>query len=324
MSERVRALLADTGKPRLGISSCLLGERVRYNGEHKRDPFLVELLGAQVSWVGVCPEVELGLGVPRLPVRLEANPGGPRLIEPETRADHTRAMAHFSRARVHALRASELAGYVFKARSPSCGISGVPVWRAAGRAPSSGQGRFVATLCERMPLLPIEDEEGLADVGLRVSFIERACAYRRLRLLFRPGWTSDDLQAFHSAHALQLLAHSPRGQRRLGRLLQGPRARSELRLLYEREFTNTLLAPAIPRRHARVLAQVLARLAPSPERSVLREIRAALGELRAGTLPAAVPQTLLAHYAAKSRREDLNQQSYLRPHPVERLLRSRI
>src|SRR5439155_147061 len=118
---------------RLGISACLLGHEVRYDGGHKRDPFLAETLGRFVEWVPVCPEVELGLGVPREPIRLEGDPAAPRLVAVNNRRDLTRAMTRFARARAEQLARLDLVGYVFKKDSPSCGLRRVPVHGDGGR-----------------------------------------------------------------------------------------------------------------------------------------------------------------------------------------------
>jgi uncharacterized protein YbbK (DUF523 family) len=164
-------------KPRVAVSSCLLGQPVRYDGGHKRDPFAAGPLGRLVTLVPVCPEVELGMGVPREPVRLERTPRGVRMIGTETRRDYTTAMTRFARSRVRALEALDLAGYVFKKNSPSCGPSGVPVHGSR----RTGPGLFAAALRERMPRLPVVDESALADDAGRDRFLRRVYAYHRSR-----------------------------------------------------------------------------------------------------------------------------------------------
>ena len=156
---------------RIGISQCLLGENVRHDGGHKRDDFLLEALGPHVEWVPVCPEVELGLGTPREPMRLVGNPHAPRLITINTGIDHTDAMNRFARQRVRELEALDLSGYVFKADSPSCGIGEIPL----------ETGLFAQAFMAHFPLIPVEDERRLHDPQAVQSFLERALGYHRSR-----------------------------------------------------------------------------------------------------------------------------------------------
>jgi uncharacterized protein YbbK (DUF523 family) len=167
-------------KLRLGISACLLGQEVRYDGRHKRDPALLEALAPLVEWVPVCPELELGLGVPREPIRLVGDAGAPRLLGERSGTDHTDAMRRFAERRVAALAREDLDGYVTKSESPSCGLERVTVHSHTGGPPRvTGVGAFVRVLVEAMPLLPIEEEDRLADPELRRRFLERALAYAR-------------------------------------------------------------------------------------------------------------------------------------------------
>jgi uncharacterized protein YbbK (DUF523 family) len=251
--------LADDLPLRIGVSACLLGREVRHDGGHKRDRFLVDVLGPHVEWVPVCPEVELGMGVPRPTIRIEERSGELRLVEPRSGADHTRAMSSFAARRVRELARMELCGYVLKRDSPSCGVERVPVWRANGQAMRSGRGFFAAALLERMPALPVEEEGQLADAALRESFVARIFAYRRLRALFRGRWTEAELVEFHGAHEPLLLAHAELASRALGRLVARARtlARAELRARYASGFMAALARPASARRHAQVLKRVL-------------------------------------------------------------------
>ena len=207
-----------TPRPRLGVSACLLGQRVRHDGDHKREAFLATL-GRLVEWVPVCPEVELGLGIPREPIQLEGHPGTPRLIALDSRTDHTPAMTRFARDRVEQLRRLGLAGYVLKAGSPSCGMARVPVHGARGRSARRGTGLVARALMERLPLLPVEEEGRLRDPALRRSFVARIFAYARWQRAMAAGMTRRRLRAFHAAHAALLLAHDPAAARRLDALV---------------------------------------------------------------------------------------------------------
>ena len=165
---------------RIGISQCLLGDKVRYDGGHKRDSFLIEALGRHVEWVPVCPEAELGLGTPREPMRLVGDLQAPRLVTITTGIDHTDEMNHFAQQRVRQLEALDLSGYVFKADSPSCGITQVPLFNQDIET-NDGVGLFARAFIEYFPLIPIEEESRLHDPQAVNSFLERVLAYRRSR-----------------------------------------------------------------------------------------------------------------------------------------------
>ena len=163
---------------RIGISQCLLGDKVRYDGGHKRDSFLIEALGRHVEWIPVCPEAELGLGTPREPMRLVGDFQAPRLVTITAGIDHTDAMNRFARQRIRQLEALDLSGYVFKADSPSCGITQVPLFNQDIDT-NDGVGLFARAFIEYFPLIPIEEESRLHDLQAVNSFLERVLAYRR-------------------------------------------------------------------------------------------------------------------------------------------------
>jgi len=219
---------------RVGVSSCLLGRPVRYDGGHKRDDFLTGVLGPFVEWVPVCPEVEIGLGTPRPTLRLEGDPSSPRLVMPSTGADYTDAMRRYAERKVAALARADLCGYVLKRNSPSCGLQPL--------------GLFAAVLKARLPALPVEEEGRLADPVLCENFIERLFAARRLKDFFAGRWSTSGLVAFHTAHKFQLRAHSLAGYQRLGRLVAsaGSLERAALRAEYERQFMDTLAVRVAP------------------------------------------------------------------------------
>jgi uncharacterized protein YbbK (DUF523 family) len=243
---------------RIGISSCLLGDEVRFDGGHKRDTFLTETLAPYVEWVPVCPEVEVGMGVPRETLRLVRVNGDTRMMTTGTGVDHTDAMRKYAARRTRALAAVGLRGYVLKKDSPSCGMERVKVF--AGVAPTrTGVGTYAEILKARFPTLPIEEEGRLCDPVLRENFIERVFAYDRLRELFDGRWTLGALVTFHAAHKMVLLAHSAGASRALGRLVAGARTmpRAALRRQYEEGFMGTLARPATTKRHTHVLMHML-------------------------------------------------------------------
>ncbi|HXQ21685.1 MAG TPA: DUF523 and DUF1722 domain-containing protein [Candidatus Acidoferrales bacterium] len=317
------------GRPeriRIGISACLLGSAVRYDGGHKRDAFLVETFGRYVEWVPVCPEVELGLGTPRPTLRLEADGDGVRLMMPTTGADYTNAMRRYAQRRAARLAADDLCGYVLKKDSPSCGMARVKVYGARGAPAQSGRGLFAEALLQRFPSLPVEEEGRLNDPQLRESFVERVFAYHRVRALFAARWMVGDLVTFHTAHKLQLLAHSPTAYARLGRLVAASTRmpRPELRARYEADFMSGLAVPATPRRHVNVLQHIAGYFKRQLDDDARRELLALIEDYRAGLIPLVVPITLVRHYVRRFDVAHLKGQVYLEPHPKELMLRNHV
>ncbi len=232
---------------RIGVSACLLGEEVRFDGGHKRDRFLADILASYIEWVPVCPEVEMGLGTPREPMRLVQAGTGVRMMTTRTGIDHTEGMQAWARRRLRALEAEDLCGYVLKSKSPSCGMERVKVYAPHGGMPArGGRGLFAEALMQRFPALPVEEEGRLADARLRDNFIERVFAYRRLKDLFGPGWTAGALVRFHTTHKMQLMAHSRTAYDGMGRLVAGAKRtpKHELRERYEQLFMQALSGPS--------------------------------------------------------------------------------
>jgi uncharacterized protein YbgA (DUF1722 family)/uncharacterized protein YbbK (DUF523 family) len=313
---------------RLGVSACLLGSKVRFDGQHKRDSFLCDELGSLVEWVPVCPEVEVGMGVPREPVRLVANEagGGPRMLGLTKGTDWTARMNRFSASRARALAEEDLCGFVLKAKSPSCGVASVKIYNDAdARTASRGReaGLFATALAAAFPSLPIEEEGRLHDARLRDNFVERVFAYARLRAFWKGRWTLGGLVDFHTAHKMALLAHSTDGYRALGRLVGLGRslARAELRERYETGFMATLSRPSTPGRHANVLLHMAGHLKDHLDTADKKELIALIDEHRHGHLPLIVPLTLLAHHARRCDATYLLGQTYLSPRVEELRLR---
>ena len=185
---------------RLGISRCLLGEAVRFDGGHKRDAFLTDVLGRYVEWVPVCPEVEAGLGTPREAMRLIGTPQQPRLVAIRSGQDHTRAMEVMAAKRLDDLAGSDLSGFVFKKDSPSCGVERVRTYNEHGMPGRKGVGLFARAFLGRFPLTPVEEEGRLCDPLLRENFIERVFCYRRWQDLMNSGATRQGVVRFHTVH----------------------------------------------------------------------------------------------------------------------------
>jgi uncharacterized protein YbgA (DUF1722 family)/uncharacterized protein YbbK (DUF523 family) len=315
---------------RIGVSACLLGSKVRFDGQHKRDAFLTDELGPLVEWVSVCPEVEVGMGVPREAVRLVGDqPGaGPRMLGLTTGADWTSRMNRFSESRVRALASEQLCGFVLKSKSPSCGMARVKIYadpEARTPAHARGAGLFATALARGFPNLPIEEEGRLQDSRLRENFVERVFAYARLRDFWSGRWTVGGLIDFHAAHKMALLAHSTDGYRALGRLVARAKAlgRAELRERYEAGFMTTLSKPTTPGRHANVLMHLAGHLKGQLDAGDKQELLGLIEEQRQGRLPLVVPLTLMAHHARRHGAAYLLGQTYLNPRIEELRLRYR-
>ncbi|MEP6914519.1 MAG: DUF523 and DUF1722 domain-containing protein [Acidobacteriota bacterium] len=310
---------------RIGISACLLGQEVRFDGGHKRDSFLTEVLAPHVEWVPVCPEVEVGMGTPRETLRLVREQGTVRMITTRSAVDHTDAMNAWSARRVEALAREDLDGYVLKKDSPSCGMERVKVYGTAGPA-RDGRGLFAAALLARLPLLPVEEEGRLCDPRLRENFVERVFAYRRLKDLFTGRWSHGSLVRFHTIHKMSLLAHSTTAYQELGRLVaDGSRLpKPDLRQQYERLFMATLALPATTRRHTNVLMHMAGHLKATLDAASKQELVESIEEYRRGFVPLVVPLTLIAHHVRVHAIEYLAGQLYLQPHPRELMLRNHV
>jgi uncharacterized protein YbgA (DUF1722 family)/uncharacterized protein YbbK (DUF523 family) len=311
---------------RLGVSSCLLGDAVRFDGGHKRDRFLTDVLAPYVEWVPVCPEVEVGMGVPREAVHLVGDLEAPHMIGTRTGRDHTAAMRHYAAARVRALAALDLCGYVFKKDSPSCGLERVRVYGARGGPSRRGRGLFAAAFTAAYPSIPVEEEGRLQDPVLRENFIERIFCYRRLRSLLAVRPTRAALVAFHSAHKFLVLAHSPRAYTALGRLVAasgGARPAAHARR-YGEELMAALAVPTTVKKHVNVLQHIAGFCRVHLSSGERRELADVIDDYRRGLVPLVVPITLLRHHVDRHDVAYVKGQVYLSPHPKELMLRNHV
>jgi len=313
-------------KIRLGISSCLLGNQVRYDGGHKLDRFLTETLGRYVDYVPVCPEVECGMPVPRESMRLEGDPGAPRLVTTRTRVDKTEQMAVWARRRVAELEKEGLMGFIFKSDSPSSGMERVKVYNAAGMSVRSGVGMFARAFMEHFPLLPVEEEGRLHDPGLRENFVERIFALARWRELLAGKAGRGDLVAFHSRHKLLILAHGTALYQEMGRLVARVKQMPLERAFdaYQELLMRALKLRATAKKNANVLMHMAGYFKERLTAGEKAELGEVIEQFRTGLIPLVVPVTLLKHYVRKYDEPYLKDQVYLSPHPVELQLRNHV
>jgi uncharacterized protein YbbK (DUF523 family)/uncharacterized protein YbgA (DUF1722 family) len=296
----------ETRRLRVGISACLLGERVRYDGGHKRHPFLTDVLGKHVEWVAVCPEVELGLGVPRPPIDLVETEGATRLVVSSTGEDLTERMRAYAAWRAKGLASLELDGYVLKSKSPSCGRD---------------RGLFARALAEAMPALPMEEESRLARAPARAHFVERLLTAARWRAFARRRVRAGELQAFHAAHKYAILAHSPAHYAELGRLVASAGARPLAGVVeeYGAGLMQAFAVPATRERHVNALQHVagfFTRALSDDERAALS---IAIEEYRRRRVAIEVPLGLIREHVLRLGVAYLIEQVYLRPEHADLL-----
>lgn len=313
-------------KIRIGISACLLGEKVRYDGGHKLDHYLTDTLGQFVEWVPVCPEVECGLPVPREAMRLVGDPDKPRLVTLRSGTDQTDRMQRWADGRLKQLASDGLCGFVFKSRSPSSGMRGVKVHGAPGLPARSGVGVFARAFMEYFRLMPVEDEEGLNEPSLRENFIERVFTFSRWRNFLKNDGSLRGLVEFHADHKLIILAHSPRHYTEMGRLVAHARehGREILHNKYPALLMEGLKLQATVRKNTNVLQHIMGYFRKQLTPREKNELREVIGDYHKGLLPLIVPVVLLRHYVRIYDEPYLKRQYYLHPDPVELSLLSHV
>jgi uncharacterized protein YbgA (DUF1722 family)/uncharacterized protein YbbK (DUF523 family) len=296
---------------RIGVSSCLLGEPVRYNGGHKRDRYVDEVLSDYFEYLPYCPEVAIGLGVPRATIQLRAGAEGPRAIQPDAGGrDVTGDLARYGQ-RV-AAAGSSLSGYIFKARSPSCGPARVKVYDRNGSPSGSAPGIYAAAIRKELPLMPVEDEGRLNDPELRDNFIERVFVYHRWQQMLARGITAAALIRFHTEHKFLLLAHSQAALRELGKLTSN--LATELPEIVERYATRLMGALSRPARRGEqvnALQHVAGYFRNRIDAGDRRELTLAIDGYRDGRVPIIVALTLIRHHLRRHGNPYLEEQHFL-------------
>ncbi|MEK7728403.1 MAG: DUF523 and DUF1722 domain-containing protein [candidate division KSB1 bacterium] len=309
-------------KVRLGVSTCLLGANVRFDGGHKKDHYLTETLAPFVEWIAACPEVDIGLGTPREAIRLIGTQEAPRLFAPKSGLDLTDKMQKYAREKIAQLQHMDLDGYILKKDSPSCGMERVRIYHESGTASRTGVGLFARVLMEEMPDLPVEEEGRLHDSGLRANFIVRVFAHRRWRELIANDFTLAALVAFQAQHKFLLMAHSEKHLRLMGKLVAEAKARKlkEANTEYGKLFFAALREPATKRAHTNVLQHLAGFFKKQLDGKDKSELQDVIADFRKGLIPLIVPITLIKHYLNKFELQYLRDQIYLNPHPKELML----
>jgi uncharacterized protein YbgA (DUF1722 family)/uncharacterized protein YbbK (DUF523 family) len=308
-------------KIRIGISACLLGRKVRYDGAHKQDHCIADTLGEYFDFIHVCPEVEYGLPVPREPMHLVGSPDDASLVTVRTRIDHTEGMKKWAQSRLNKLSEERHSGFIFKSKSPSCGIQGVRVYNIKGIPSKQGAGIFARAFMDRFPLVPVIDDRRLNDPGLRKNFIERVFVLGRWLEFLRKGGHARDLVEFHTNHKLLMLAHSPLHAGILGRYIAdskgcvGPQNDGYIETMME-----GLKLIATTRKHTNVLSHIVGYFKKEFAGNEKQELLEIIQEYNKGLIPLIMPITILNHYVRKYNEPYLKKQVYLNPHPLELML----
>ncbi|KAF1054935.1 MAG: hypothetical protein GAK43_00581 [Stenotrophomonas maltophilia] len=315
-------------RPRLGISACLLGEPVRFNGGHKNSRLCVEVLSHYFDFVPLCPEMAIGLGVPRATLHLRQDqPDAPprALTSRPPERDVSQALRDYGQAQAEAL--DDIGGFIFMQQSPSCGLNRVKLRNAAGHPlPANGRGLFAETFCAARPELPVEEEGRLNDPQLRENFLTRVYAHLEWRGLCRAGLTHKAILDFHSRYKYQLMAHHPRQYVLLGRMLAdiGRHPPESFGERYYQAFSAAMRVCASRGTHANVLQHLAGYLKGPLNGNDKRELQDIIEQYRRGIVPLVVPLTLLKHHFRLHPHPYIDRQAYLQPHPADLGLRNAI
>jgi uncharacterized protein YbgA (DUF1722 family)/uncharacterized protein YbbK (DUF523 family) len=310
---------------RIGVSACLLGEKVRYDGGHKLDRYVTDTLSRYFDYVPVCPEVEYGLLTPREAMHLVGDPAAPRLVTIRTGVDHTEGMKEWATRRIDGLEREKLRGFIFKSRSPSSGLRGVKVHPSSGIPVHTGTGLFARAFIERHPLVPVIDDGRLHDPGFREAFIEAVFVYHRWQTFTEEAGGAREIVALHTELKYLIMAHSPKHYSLLGQLVASSgRHSAEDLAAYGRLLMEALRFQATKPKNANVLLHIVGyfkKVLAADEKAELLDV---IDSYREGYVPLVVPVTLINHYVRKYDQPYLKRQMYLAPHPTELMLRNHV
>jgi uncharacterized protein YbgA (DUF1722 family)/uncharacterized protein YbbK (DUF523 family) len=304
---------------RVGVSACVAGEKVRYDGSDARDPYLSDTLAKYVEFVPLCPEVACGMGIPREKVRQVDCGGEIRLIGYESGEDWTERMNVWADKVLSGLQEEGLCGFVFRSTSPSCALMHGKLYSTTGLAPKRMAGFFARKLMDRFPMLPTEADDRLHSPMLRENFIRRVFVLKRWNEMLAKGRQIGHLVDFHTRHKMLIRAHDLRGYRELGHLL----GRCSMCTMddtfetYGSVLFRSLELKATPKKNADVLMHALGFFKQELDGHDRQELLDMISAYKEGRIPLLMPVTLLNHYAHKYGKAYLTQQFFLNPDPAE-------
>ncbi|MFC1856610.1 YbgA family protein [Thermodesulfobacteriota bacterium] len=309
---------------KIGISACLLGQKVRYDGAHKRDRYLTDTLGQFLDYIPVCPEAECGLGVPREAMRLVGDPVTPCLVTVKTKIEHTDRMQQWAKNRLTKLEAEDLCGFIFKKDSPSSGMERVNVYDKNGMPHKKGVGIFARAFMAHFPLIPVVEEGRLHDPKLRENFIAQIFTLKRWRETLSGNIRLGKLVDFHTRQKLLILSHSQSHYRTMGKLVSGGKTYriNELFAEYEKLLMEALKLKSTVKKNTNVLMHMMGHFKKQTSADEKQELLEIIDQYRDGLVPLIVPITLINHYVRKYQNTYLNAQTYLNPHPIALKLRN--
>jgi len=314
------------GTFRIGISSCLLGNEVRWNAGHKQDKYLTRTLGKFVEYVPVCPEVEVGLGIPRESMRLVGDPENPRLITFKSKTDHTDRMLTWAKKRVKELEKEDLCGFIFKSDSPSSGMIRVKVYNDKGMPHKVGIGIFARAYMEHFPLIPVEDDGRLNDPLIRENFMLQIFTMQRWRENLAVRRSLGSLVDFHTRNKLLILSHSQKHYRLMGKLVADGK-KMPIKALYDQYqqiLMEALKLKTTIKKHTNVMQHLMGYFKKQLTPDEKQELLEVFEHYRKELVPLLVPITLINHFVRKYDQAYLKQQTYLNPHPLELKLRTHV
>lgn len=311
---------------RIGVSSCLLGMKVRFDGNHKLDHYLTEVLDTYFEFIPSCPEVEIGMSIPRETIRLVGKSGNPKLVAPGSGNDYTDEMNRYSKKRIEYLSKKRIHGYIFKSNSPTCGMERVRVYDKNNVPSKNGVGLFARVLMENNPLLPFEEEGRLRDTNIRENFIERVFAYYNLQELISRQPNAAKIVAFHTRNKMLLMAHNVSIYREMGRLVAqaGKEETGEFLDKYSKLYMHAFNTKATKKKHANVLFHLIGHLKKVIDPDLQKDLVRQIDYYRNGQVPLIVPITLIRHHLVNRNAEWLKSQTYLNPYPEELMLRNHV
>ena len=314
-------------KIKIGVSSCLIGEKVRWNGDHKQNHYVREVLAKYFEYVSVCPEMEVGMGVPRETVALYGDLENPRMISKKTQTDWTKTMKHYIKNRISFLAHDHLCGYIFKSKSPSCGLGRIPVYAEfESNKVRHGAGMFAKQFTNDFPFIPTEDEGRLNDPKIRENFIVKVFSFNRLQNLFNKDFSIGALVRFHTQQKFLLLAHSRKHYDSLGQLVAKSKSlnKADVKAEYGKIFMETMAFKATTKKNTDVLLHMMGFLKKILGKGEKEDILKTIQDYRKEILPLIVPVTLIRHQVNKHNIKYLKEQTYLNPHPKELMLRNHV